>query len=89
MAARSANGNVSHAGLADSAESIAVLTSFGLALAYLATISECEAGLGWLAREEASDCRGSCQLLNVHLKTARRCDTSQADHTGSSVLRMV
>lgn len=65
MAARSANGNVSHADFADSAESIAVLTFFGLAFAYLATTSACEAGLGWLAREEASDCGGSCQLLNV------------------------
>lgn len=56
-AARSANGSVSHAGLAANADSMAVLTSAVLALEYLATTSACEEGLCCVRMEELVICR--------------------------------
>ena len=48
IAALSAKGMDSHAGLAARADSIAFETSEELALVYLAIISRCAAGFGWV-----------------------------------------
>ena len=51
-AARSANGRLSQAGFAASAESIACWTSDGDALEYVATGVECDEGFDWVRTDD-------------------------------------